>query len=136
MPVGWFQRADYRWLLLADPPICRGGRADVVLNNCDRQRRGEVCWCRFETQEAIEDVALIGALGALDDWLTAGDLDDDDVAGLRDKILLVTARARAGGELSDDVADGVERLESLAVRLKRLIDRGSGLSDRHADDVD
>jgi hypothetical protein len=135
--VGWFQRADYRWRLLADPPVCRGGRADVVLNNCDRLRRGEVCWCRFETQEAIDDVASAGAPGALDDWLTAGDLDDRDVEDLHDAIEKLVERSRSGGEvLSADVADATDRLELLMTRLARLVARGSGLSDRHDDDVD
>jgi hypothetical protein len=135
--VGRYQRADYRWLLLADPPICRGGRPEAVLNNCDRLRRGEVCWCRFETQEAVEDVAMVGEPGALDDWLTAGDLEERDVEDLRDAILRIVKRRRAGSEaLSEDAAGAVERLEALAVRLGRVVDRGSGLSDRHADDVD
>jgi hypothetical protein len=135
--VGRYQRADYRWLLLADPPICRGGRPEAVLNNCDRLRRGEVCWCRFETQEAVEDVEMVGEPGTLDDWLTAGDLEERDVEDLRDAILRIVKRRRAGSEaLSEDAAGAVERLEALAVRLGRVVDRGSGLSDRHADDVD
>jgi hypothetical protein len=135
--VGWYERADYRWLLLADPPICRGGRPEAVLNNCDRLRRGEVCWCRFETQEAVEDVAMVGEPGALDDWLTAGDLEERDVEDLRDAILRIVKRRRAGSEtLSEDAAGAAERLDALAVRLSRVVDRGSGLSDRHADDVD
>jgi hypothetical protein len=135
--VGWFQRADYRWLLLADPPVCRTGRPEAVLNNCDRLRRGEVCWCRFETQDAVEDIGIVGAAGALDDWLTAGDLEDRDVEDLRDKILGIVSRVRAEGEAaSEEVAGAIERLEALAARLGRLVDRGSGLSDRYADDVD
>lgn len=135
--VGWYQRADYRWLLLADPPICRAGRPEAVLNNCDRLRRGEVCWCRFETQKAVEDVAMVGEPGALDDWLTAGDLEDRDVEDLRDAIVRIVERVRSGSDaLSEDAAGAAERLEALAVRLSRLVDRGSGLSDRHADDID
>ncbi len=135
--VGWFQRADYRWLLLADPPICRGGRPVAVLNNCDRLRRAEVCWCRFETQEAVEDVAMVGEPGALDDWLTAGDLEDRDVEDLRDAVLRIVKRVRSGSDApSDDAAGAADRLEALAVRLSRLVDRGSGLSDRYTDDID
>jgi hypothetical protein len=135
--VGWFQREDYRWRLLADPPVCRAGRAEVVLNNCDRSRRGEVCWCRFETQEAIEDVALVGAPGALDDWLTVGDLDEGDVEDLRSAIDNLLKRSRAAIEApSADFADACDRLERLVTRLARLVDRGSGLSDRFDDDVD
>jgi hypothetical protein len=135
--MGWFQRADYRWRLLADPPVCRGGRAEVVLNNCDRLRRGEVCWCRFETQEAIEDVALVGAPGALDDWLTTGDLDERDVADLHEAIDKLVKRTLAASEApSADVADACDRLERLVTRLGRLVERGSGLSDRFDDDVD
>lgn len=135
--MGWFQRADYRWRLLADPPVCRGGRPEVVLNNCDRMRRGEVCWCRFETQEAIEDVALVGAPGVLDDWLIAGDLDERDVEDLHDAIDRLIKRSRAVSEApSADVADATDRLERLLARLARLVDLGSGLSDRLDDDVD
>ena len=135
--MGWFQREDYRWRLLADPPVCRGGRAEVVLKNCDRLRRGEVCWCRFETQEAIEDVALVGAPGALDDWLTAGDLEERDVEDLQDAIDKLVKRSRAASEApSADVADACDRLERLVTRLARLVDRGSGLSDRFDDDLD
>lgn len=135
--MAWYQRADYRWLLLADPPICRGGRPEAVLNNCDRLRRGEVCWCRFETQEAVEDVAMVGEPGALDDWLTAGDLEERDVEDLRDAILRIVKRRQSGSEaMTEDAAAAAERLEALAIRLSRVVDRGSGLSDRHADDVD
>lgn len=135
--MGWFQRADYRWRLLADPPVCQGGRPEVALNNCDRMRRGEVCWCRFETQEAIEDVALLGAPGVLDDWLTVGDLDERDVEDLHDAIDKLVQRSRAASEAPPtDVADASDRLERLEARLARLVDRGSGLSDRLDDDVD
>ena len=114
--MGWFQRADYRWLLLADPPICRGGRPEVVLNNCDRLRRGEVCWCRFETQEAVEDVALIGAPGALDDWLTAGDLDDRRRRGPSRRDPAHRSSAPDGERVADRCRRcAAERLEALAV---------------------
>ena len=135
--MGWFQRADYRWILLADPPVCRSGRPEVVLNNCDRLRRGEVCRCRFETQEIVEDLGLIDAGGALDDWLTVGELDERDVEDLRDALRKVVERSRSGREsASADAADAIDRLDQVTLCLSRLVDHGSGLSDRYADDLD
>jgi hypothetical protein len=135
--MGWYQRADYHWILLADPPVCRGGRPDVVLNNCDRLRKGEICLCRFETQEIVDDLALAGAAGALDDWLTSGDLEEQDVEEMTRKVLSLVREAQARGPgMSGDEAAAVDRLDGLARRLRRLVDRGSGLSDRYADDLD
>jgi len=135
--MGWYQRADYRWLLLADPPVCRGGRPETVLNNCDRLRKGETCLCRFETQEIVDDLVLAGSAGALDDWLTAGDLDEQDVEEMQSKVASIVRQARAGdSEAPADAVAALDRLELLGRRLGRLMERGSGLSDRYADDLD
>lgn len=134
--MGRFQRADYRWRLLADPPVCRAGRPEMVLNNCELVRRGQVCWCRFESAEINEDLEAIGATGAADDWLTAGDLEARDVEELRDAIRAILERASKKANLSDDESAAVDRLLGLAKRLDRLVERDSGLSDRYADDVD
>lgn len=138
--MGWrYERADYRWLLLSDPPVCRAGPPDVVLNNCDLLRRGKVCWCRFESQEIVEDVEAVGAPGAADDWLTTGDLDPRDVEDFRDAIAAIAERARRMPDdhpRDDDASAALERLDALVTRLGRLVERESGLSDRFADDVE
>ena len=132
--MGRFQRADYRWILLADPPVCRAGRPISVLNNCDRLRRDQACWCRFETEPIVEDAARLGAAGALDDWLTAGDLEDRDVEDLRDAV--ATLSRRAGKPADDEAAAALDRMQILLRNLDRLVERGSGLIDRYADDLE
>lgn len=137
--MGRYQRADYRWLLLADPPVCRAGRPEVVLNNCDRIRKGEPCWCRFESNDINEDLAAIGASGTADDWLTAGDLDPRDVEDFRDAMRAAVDRARrlsTEQSFDDEGAFALDRVEDLVRRLGRLVEHESGLSDRHSDDVE
>ena len=137
--MGRYQRADYRWRLLADPPVCRAGRPAFILNNCDRLRRGEVCWCRFETTEINEDLEALGEAGKADDWLTAGELEARDVEDLRDAMTRVVERAQRrseAGSLSDDQASALDRLTLLVSRLSRLVEHDSGLSDRYADELD
>jgi hypothetical protein len=134
--VNWYQRADYRWLLLADPPICRPGRPEFVLNNCDRIRKAETCWCRFESKDITEDLDAIGQSGKADDWLTTGDLEPEDIEEFRHAMQAAVDRARASGTLDDDGLAGADRVDGLIGRLNRLIESGVGLSDRYADDID
>ncbi|HLX35642.1 MAG TPA: hypothetical protein VKR30_10435 [Candidatus Limnocylindrales bacterium] len=118
----------YRWLLTADPPICvQGGNPVAVLNSCSRRRRGEECWCRFDVVEAADDLEGVGA-DDLIEWLN-DDLEPEDVSDLAEKLEAHLRRADAEGP----EADQAQRLRR---RLKRVADRGSGLSGAYADDVD
>ena len=136
--VNRYQRADYKWLLLADPPVCRAGRPIVVLNNCDRRRKGEICWCRFNTSEIADDLAEIGEANLADEWLTM-DLEARDVEDFRNAVQTAVARAGQHSEeapLDQDQEHALERVSYLIRRLNRLVESESGLSDRYSEDVD
>jgi hypothetical protein len=136
--MGWYQRADYKWLLLADPPVCRPGRPLAALNNCERRRKGEICWCRFSTSEIVDDLAAIGEPNLGDEWLTM-DLEARDVEDFRDAVKTAAERLRQRSEatpVDQDTEDALERVSILVRRLNRLVENESGLNDRYADDVD
>lgn len=132
-----YERADYKWLLLADPPVCGGGNAVALLNGCERRRRAEVCLCRFNVQEIVEDLTAIGQPKLGDEWLTT-ELEARDVEDFRDALRAAADRAasRLEDEPDDDLEHAVERIRSLVGRLDRLVQHESGLSDQYADDVD
>lgn len=119
----------YRWLLTADPPICGRGNPSAVLNMCERRRRDEECWCRFDVIEVADDLEAAGAPGLVE-WLN-DDLEPDDVAALADELAATVARAGSAVEL-----DGTERGRKLERRFRRLVEAGVGLSDEYADDID
>ena len=121
-----YRAEQYIWLLTADPPICRDGRPVEVLNNCDRQRRGERCWCRVLVREVADDLDHIGQ-GDVSEFLEAG-LEADDVSD-------VAARLRSAAALAEGT-DESDRVIAVSYDLERIADRGSGLTDRYADDVD
>jgi len=125
-----FDRPPFLRLLTADPPVCRGGRPLEVLANCDRLRRGDPCWCRFEAEAIVEDLEAIGA-PALSDWLT-DTLEPEDVEAFADEIERAINGARPRSE--DD--DAVQRVAHWHVRLRRLVRAGAGLTDRYSDDLD
>jgi len=77
-----FDRPPFVRLPTAEPPVCRGGRPLDVLANCDRLRRGDPCWCRFEAEAIAEDLGAIGAEN-LSDWLT-DTLEPEDVEAFAD----------------------------------------------------
>ena len=73
-----FERRNYRWLLTADPPLCRAGKPEVVLQKCDRLAKGEECACRLEVQLVADDLEALGwaALAeSLDDELEPADIN-------------------------------------------------------------
>jgi len=119
----------YRWLLTADPPICGRGNPIVVLNSCERRRRDEECWCRFDVTEVADDLEAAGASGLVE-WLN-DDLEPDDVAALADELATTLARVEPTAE-----PDGNERGRKLERRIRRLVEAGVGLSDEYADDID
>jgi hypothetical protein len=125
-----FERTNFVRLLTADPPVCRAGRPLEVLANCERLRRGEVCWCRFEAEAIADDFEAIHA-AHLTDWLTDAmdPADVDEFAGDIDKAIAV-ARATHIGD------DDVQRVVHLRARLGRLVQAGAGLTDRYSDELD
>ena len=125
-----FDRSASIRLLTADPPVCRGGRPLEVLVNCDRMRRGEPCWCRFEAETIADDLDAIAA-GDLSEWLTDA-LEPEDVEAFADDLERAVSAARARS--ADD--DAVQRVVHLHAMLRRLIRAGAGLTDRHSDDLD
>lgn len=125
-----FDRSAFVRLLTADPPVCRGGRPLEVLANCDRMRRGEPCWCRFEAETIADDLEAIAATD-VSAWLT-DTLEPEDVEALADDLDRAVSLAEARS--ADD--DAVQRVAQLHARLRRLVRAGAGLTDRHSDDLD
>jgi RNA polymerase sigma factor (sigma-70 family) len=125
-----FDRSAFVRLLTADPPVCRGGRPLEVLANCDRMRRGEPCWCRFEAETIADDLDAIAA-SDLSEWLT-DTLEPEDVETFADDLERAVNVARA--KSFDD--DAVQRVVHLHTGLRRLVRAGAGLTDRHSDDLD
>lgn len=121
-----YRAEQYVWLLTADPPICREGRPIEVLQNCDRQRRNERCWCRLLVRDVADDLEQIGR-GDLAEFLESG-LEADDVSD-------VAGRLRSAATLAQGT-DECDRLIAVSYDLERIADRGSGLTDRYSDDVD
>jgi hypothetical protein len=132
-----YERRDYVWLLVADPPLCARGSVVAVLNSCERRRQGQTCICRFNTQEIAEDLTAIGVPSFGDEWLIT-ELEPDDIPDFRDAVQGAVDRAmsRLRNQTSDDLEHAVERVMSLIRRLDRLINNGSGLSGEYADEVD
>jgi hypothetical protein len=139
--VSRYERRDYRWLLTADPPVCRAGRPIVVLENCDRLRREESCWCRFDVAEIAEDLDVIGYRKIAEDWLH-DHLEPEDVEAFRDEVASAIERAMRVSVTQDDalvkteVEHGIERVRSLRARLDRLVEREAGMTDRYSDDLE
>ncbi|MEX0629624.1 MAG: hypothetical protein WEE67_04195 [Chloroflexota bacterium] len=125
-----FDRSAFVRLLTADPPVCRGGRPLEVLANCDRVRRGEPCWCRFEAETIADDLEAIAATD-VSEWLT-DTLEPEDVEAFADDLERAVNLAEARS--ADD--DAVQRVAQLHARLRRLVRAGAGLTDRHSDDLD
>lgn len=125
-----FDRPPFIRLLTAEPPVCRGGRPLDVLANCDRLRRGDLCWCRFEAEAIAEDLGAIGAEN-LSDWLT-DTLEPEDVEAFANDVerAINAARARAAED------DAVQRVVHLHARLRQLVRTGAGLTDQYSDDLD
>lgn len=117
----------YRWLLTADPPVCKVGNPVTILNTCERRRRGEECWCRFDVVAVADDLEAVGADELVE--LLNDDLEPEDVE------LLAGRLAAAMGSQLDD-ADAEERGTALVRRLSRVAKAGSGLSDAYAEEID
>ena len=64
---------------------------------------------------------------------TPFDLAGTDWEGATELVRLARADET---DVSADAIAAVDRLEALGRRLGRLVERGSGLSDRYADDLD
>lgn len=101
-----------------------------MLLNCDRMRRGDPCWCRFEAETVADDLEGIAA-GDLSEWLT-DTLEPEDVEAFAADIERAVSAARARSV--DD--DAVQRVVHLHAMLLRLVRAGAGLTDRHSDDLD
>jgi hypothetical protein len=125
-----FDRPPFVRLLTAEPPVCRGGRPLDVLANCDRLRRGEPCWCRFEAEAIAEDLGAIGA-DNLSDWLT-DTLEPEDVEAFAEDVerAINAAPTRAAED------DAIQRVVHWHARLRRLVRAGAGLTDQYSDDLD
>lgn len=125
-----FDRSAFVRLLTADPPVCRGGRPLDVLANCDRLRRGESCWCRFEAEAIAEDFDAIGA-DHMSDWLV-DTLEPEDVEAFANDVDRAVALAQAKSAADDDL----QRVVHLQARLRRLVHAGAGLTDRYSDELE
>ena len=124
----------YNWLLTTDPPICAAGRPIVVLNACERRRRGGEGWCRFDVADIAQDLREQNdaAAGRL-----AGDLEDeleaDEIDAIAEALAGVIARSRPGTAAAED---RLERLKQVHARLLRVAEAGAGLTSRYVDDID
>jgi len=136
-----YERRDYRWLLTADPPVCRAGRPIVVLANCDKLRRQESCWCRFDVSEITDDLDAIGYRRVAEDWLH-DDLEPEDVEAFRNEVASVIERAARDSEAhvendaKTEYEHTIERVRSLRTRLDRLVESEAGMTDRFSDDLE
>ena len=124
----------YTWLLTADPPICAAGRPVVVLNACERRRRGGECWCRFDVADIAEDLRDQDDAAAS---RLAGDFEDEieaeEVDAVTESLAGVIARSRPRTAAAED---RLERLKQVRARLLRVVEAGAGLTSRYADDID
>lgn len=118
---------QYPWLLTADPPVCAVGPSLGTLKRCDRRRRAERCYCRFAAADIAEDLISADRLDLaqfLEAWLEA-----EDVEELADEVTAIDVEAIAEDALA-------ERLTILRDDLRRLVNAGSGLTDRYSDELD
>ena len=128
-------------VLTADPPVCRIGGPIVVLANCDRLRRQESCWCRFDVSEITGDLAAMGHRSIAEDWLQ-DDLEPKDVEAFRDEIAFVLERAdrlskaQVGAAAKTEIEHATERVRLLHVRLNWLVQREAGITGRFSEDLE
>jgi hypothetical protein len=124
----------YNWQLTADPPICAAGRPTVVLNACERRRRGGECWCRFDVADIAQDLREEADPAAT---RLAADLEDeleaDEVEAIAEAFAAVIARSRPRTAAAED---RLERLKQVHARLQHVAEAGAGLTSRYTDDID
>jgi hypothetical protein len=107
--------------------VCRIGNALAVLSRCERQRRYEDCYCRFEAGDLAEALEMAGAPD-LAEYL-ATPLEPEDVEDLAQRL----AQRRWDPAVDSDLADKVAKFRR---DMDRLVRHGAGLTDRYSDDLD
>lgn len=120
------RRAKSVWLLTADPPVCTAGRAVDVLSQCAELRRGNECVCRFDVAELEAPLRACGgdeAAEMLSDRLEPEDVED---------LLRLTQQCVRSGHGTEEARQDVS---ALVARLRRLVARGSGLTDAYSDEI-
>lgn len=117
---------QYPGLLTADPPVCGVGPALGLLRRCERLRRSERCYCRFAAGDITDDLTAAGIDELAEYFSTSLEPEDvEELVGKLSRLDLTRVERDVGDRLALELAD-----------LRRLVQAGSGLTDRYADDLD